>query len=69
MKEGNEALYPISLLMASVWIWAYALVITFCTFELTIAFNLHFSIVPMLLYPFGIAIRDAKKWRDMAHMI
>lgn len=65
MAEGKENFYPLSLLMATVWIWAYSFVIVWFTFEITIAFNLHFCIVPLILFPLGIAIRDIKKYRDM----
>jgi hypothetical protein len=38
--------------------------IVWWTYALTIAFGLHFSIIPMILYPFGISIRDRKKAED-----
>lgn len=31
---------------------------------MTDAVGLHYSILPMLLYPFGISIRDRKKFFD-----
>lgn len=38
--------------------------IVWWTYSVTQAFGLHFSIIPMILYPFGISIRDRKKFVD-----
>lgn len=62
-QQGN--LYPVSLFMSLVWIFAYAYIIVWFTYVVTTAYNLHFSILPMILYPFGIALRDYKKFNDM----
>lgn len=67
--DGKESCYPLSLLMATIWVWAYSYFIMWFTFELTIAFNLRFSIIPMLIFPFGIALRDYKKYVDMEKML
>ena len=33
------------------------------------AFNLHFSIIPMFIYPFGISFRDIKKYTDFKEAV
>lgn len=65
MMPGKENFYPLTLLMATVWIWFYSFLIVWCTFEVTMAYDLHFSILPMIIYPFGIMLRDLKKLDDM----
>ena len=61
-KNGErENLYPVTLFMSMLWIWFYSGIIVWFTFDLTIAFNWHFNVLPMVLYPFGIALRDYKK--------
>lgn len=55
---ANENFYPLSMFMATVWIWAYSYVIVMLTFKTTMAFNLRFCIMPLVLYSFGIALRD-----------
>jgi len=47
-----------------VWIWFYSFLIVWWTYSVTIALDLHFSVIPMILYPFGISIRDRKKYED-----
>jgi hypothetical protein len=65
MVEGREEYYPLTLLMATFWIWVYSFFIVFLTYEITIAYDLHFSILPMIIFPFGIVLRDLKKLEDM----
>ena len=61
-KNGErENLYPITLFMGMLWIWVYTGIIVWFTFDLTIAFDWHYNVLPMVLYPFGIALRDYKK--------
>ena len=61
-KNGErENLYPITLFMGMLWIWIYTGIIVWFTFDLTIAFDWHYNVLPMVLYPFGIALRDYKK--------
>lgn len=55
---ANENFYPLSIFMATVWIWAYSYIVVMLTFKITMAFNLHFSILPLALYSIGIALRD-----------
>lgn len=57
----RENLYPITLFMSMLWIWFYSFIIVWFTFDLTVAFGWHFNVLPMVLYPFGIALRDYKK--------
>ena len=51
--------------MSLVWIFTYSYIIVWFTYVITSAYNLHYSILPMILYPFGIALRDYKKFKDM----
>jgi Ca2+/Na+ antiporter len=69
MAPGKENYYPLSLFMATVWIWIYSFVIVWFTFKITMAFKLRFSVIPLVLYPWGIALRDQKKFVDMLTMV
>lgn len=60
-----EAFYPLTLFLSFIWIWFYTYCIVWWTYSITMAYELHFSILPMIIYPFGIALRDAKKLHDM----
>ncbi len=61
-KDGSrENLYPVSLFMSMMWIWVYSGIIVWFTFDLTVALDMKFNVLPMVLYPFGIALRDYKK--------
>lgn len=51
--------------MGLVWIWAYCFCIVWWTYAVSVAYNLNFSILPMIIYPFGIVLRDIKKLDDM----
>jgi len=43
----------------------YTFVIVWFTYDVTImAFNKKFSIIPMFIYPFGVMLRDVKKFGD-----
>ena len=57
----RENLYPVTLFMSMLWIWLYSAIIVWFTFDLTVALNMKFNVLPMVLYPFGIALRDYKK--------
>lgn len=57
----RENLYPVTLFMSMLWIWVYSGIIVWFTFDLTVALNMKFNVLPMVLYPFGIALRDYKK--------
>jgi len=65
MAEGKEQFYPLTLVMATLWIWFYSFLIVWWTYMVTISYGLHFSILPMIIYPFGIVLRDLKKLDDM----
>ena len=64
MKKGRQNFYPLTLFCSIMWIWFYTWMIVWWTYSVTISLGLHFSIIPMLLYPIGISIRDRKKWTD-----
>lgn len=39
--------------------------ITWLTYAISVArFNSNFSLIPMLLYPIGVSVRDVKKFKD-----
>lgn len=65
MREGKEQFYPLTLCCATIWIWVYSFFIVWQTYVVTIAYDLHFSILPMIIFPFGIVLRDLKKLDDM----
>ena len=42
--------------------WIYAFIIVWFTFDVTLGFGMkNFNVLPMIIYPFGIALRDYKK--------
>ena len=51
--------------MATIWIYFYSFLIVWWTFAVTMAYDLRFSLLPMILYPFGIMLRDLRKLDDM----
>lgn len=65
MREGNEQFYPLTLFMATIWIYLYSFLIVWWTFAVTMAYDLRFSLLPMIIYPLGIVLRDQKKIKDM----
>ena len=65
MIEGREQFYPLTLVCATIWIWVYSFLIVWWTYAVTVSYDLHFSILPMIIYPFGIVLRDLKKLDDM----
>ena len=62
IKSPNK--WPLTLFYSICLIFGYTYLIVWWTYSVTMAFNLHFSIIPMILYPFGISIRDRKKFVD-----
>ena len=60
-KIKRENLYPVTLFMSLLWIWIYSFIIVWFTFDMTVACDMKFNVLPMVLYPFGIALRDYKK--------
>lgn len=67
--KGSESYYPLTLTLAITWIWFYTYLVCWFTYSVTKAFDLHFSIIPMFLYPFGISFRDIKKYSDFKEAI
>ena len=65
MLPGKEQFYPVTLFVAILWSWGYSFLIVWWTYEITMAYDLHFSILPMIIFPFGIVLRDLKKLDDM----
>mmetsp|Transcript_33602 Transcript_33602/g.51748 ORF Transcript_33602/g.51748 Transcript_33602/m.51748 type:complete len:87 (-) Transcript_33602:358-618(-) len=62
LSKRNDNYYPLTLFMSVIWIFAYAYVIVWFTYDLTKAMNWKFSIIPMFIYPFGVSVRDVKKF-------
>lgn len=62
--KGKENFYPFTFFMCLVWIWFYTFLIVWWTYRVSIAWGISFSIIPMLLYPIGISIRDQRKFLD-----
>ena len=60
-NTNRENLYPVTLIMGMVWIWAYSFIIVWFTFDITDACGLHYNVLPMVLYPFGIVLIDYKR--------
>ena len=69
LSKRNSNYYPLSLFMSIIWIFAYAYVITWFTFEITVAMGMKFSTIPMFVYPLGVSIRDVKKFNDFKKSI
>jgi hypothetical protein len=67
--KGSESYYPLTLALAITWIWMYSYLVCWFTYSVTKAFNLHFSIIPMFIYPFGISFRDIKKYSDFREAV
>lgn len=65
MLPNKENFYPLTLVMSLVWVWFYTYIIVWWTYEITIAYNLKFSFLVMIVYPFGVALRDMKKFADL----
>jgi len=68
-NSERENLYPVSLFMSMLWIWLYSGIIVWFTFDLTVALDMKFNVLPMVLYPFGIALRDYKKKEHLEQAI
>lgn len=64
LSKRNDNYYPLSLFASFVWIFGYTYVITWFTYDICRAMNMKYSIIPMFLYPFGVSIRDYKKFKD-----
>jgi Ca2+/Na+ antiporter len=64
MVPGRENFYPLALFMSISWIYGYTFIIVWWTYELSEAWGINFSIIPLIVYPIGISIRDRKKVND-----
>lgn len=64
LSKRNENFYPLSLLMSILWIFLYSFIIVWFTYDVSAAFNLKYSLIPMFVYPIGISLRDRKKFKD-----
>lgn len=64
LSKRNDNYYPLTLFMSTLWIFAYAYVIVWFTYDVSVALELKFSIIPMFIYPLGVSIRDFKKFTD-----
>jgi len=65
LSKRNDNYYPLTLVISVCWIMVYTFVIVWFTYDVTImAFNKKFSIIPMFIYPFGVMLRDVKKFGD-----
>jgi len=69
MSKRNENYYPLSLFMSIIWILIYSYIIVWFTYDVTVALDLKFSVIPMFIYPFGVSLRDRKKFEDFHKMI
>jgi hypothetical protein len=64
LSKRNDNYYPLTLFMSTLWIFAYAYLIVWFTYDVTVAMGLKFSIIPMFIYPLGVSVRDVKKFED-----
>lgn len=64
LSKVNSDFYPLTMILSSAWIFGYTYVIVWFTYDVTVGLGIPFSILPMLLYPFCVAIRESKKFKD-----
>ena len=64
LSKRNANYYPLTLFVSIIWIFIYAYIIVWFTYDISIALNLRFSMIPMFIYPLGVSIRDVKKFKD-----
>lgn len=64
LSKRNANYYPLTLFMSILWIFGYTYIITWFTYDISVALELKFSIIPMFVYPIGVSIRDVKKFED-----
>lgn len=64
LSTRNSNFYPLSLFMSIIWIFLYAYIIVWFTYEISNKLIGRFSIIPMFIYPIGISFRDKKKFED-----
>ena len=64
LNEGKQNFYPLTLFWSCAWIFGYTYMIVWFTYEISNAFGISMSIIPLIVYPLGISIRDRKKVQD-----
>lgn len=64
MVEGRQSFYPLTLFLSCVWIYLYTFIIVWWSYKLSEAWKINLSIIPLIIYPLGISIRDRKKISD-----
>jgi len=64
LSKRNDNYYPLTIFMSTLWIFLYAFIIVWFTYDISMALELKFSMIPMFIYPFGVSVRDFKKFRD-----
>ena len=64
LSKKNDNFYPLTLVLSIIWIFAFAYVIVWFTYDVTVYLELQYSFIPMFIYPFGVSIRDFKKFND-----
>lgn len=64
LSKKNDNFYPLTLVLSIIWIFAFAYIIVWFTYDVTVYLDLQYSFIPMFIYPFGVSIRDFKKFND-----
>jgi len=64
LSKKNDNFYPLTLVLSIIWIFAFAYIIVWFTYDVTDNLDLQYSFIPMFIYPFGVSIRDFKKFSD-----
>lgn len=64
LSKRNDNFYPLTIFISVIWIALYTYCIVWFTYVVSDAFDLKFSVIPMFVYPFGIVLRDQKKFED-----
>jgi hypothetical protein len=64
LSDRNDNYYPLTLFMSTLWIFGFAYVIVWFTYDLTLGLGWKFSYIPMFIYPIGVSVRDVKKFKD-----
>ena len=64
LSKRNANYYPVTIIMATLWIMFYCFVIVWFTYDINEYCGVPSSLIPMFLYPFGVSLRDTKKFDD-----
>ena len=64
LSKRNDNYYPVTIIMATLWILAFCFVIVWFTYDINQYCGVPSSLIPMFLYPFGVSLRDQKKFED-----